>query len=219
MLINSPEYVASMLTGENSFVFYDDLSYPPDDIFLAVGLYVQAAGAVDLHLRRIYFALLAAGDNDSRGPETAKLTQILERLPKAIDKSPIKLYRKKHFPRLLEVIGELLELRNDVAHSSCKWHHQSNLLVFAHANEKVGRDIRTGDSIAYFCIGANEFKKRVADLKKMAAYIMQYSATWLPKLRPWLPTYFNGKPDPTGETAEKTFNELLARNKAINTDD
>ncbi|MEG3083769.1 hypothetical protein U1707_08950 [Sphingomonas sp. PB2P12] len=211
--------VAAKLNSDHSFTYYDSLPYPPDNVFLHIGLYMQGAAAIDLVIRRIYFALLADGDNTTRGKEKATLFQMLDRLPKAIESSPVKLYKKKHFPRLIVIIKGLLSLRNQVAHSSCRWEPRCNMLIFAHANEKVGASIRTGDGIVYWSIDMDKFIKVVKDLKKMGGFMMQYSATWLPKLRPWLPTYFNGKPDVTGDAAERFFTDYLERNGIIDMDE
>jgi hypothetical protein len=192
------------LSAGNSFVHYISLFQPAPVVYQAIGLYAQLAATLDLHLRRIYFALRAKGNNE-RGPERAHLEQILDRLPAAIQECELDLYRKSEFPAFLEVLRKLLAPRNDVVHSACRWQPDGNFLVFAHANEKVGREIVTGDGIAYWTVHLDDFMSLVRELESMAGYTTQYSATWLPKLRPWLSTYWDGAPDPNGTRTADFF--------------
>lgn len=97
------------LSGEASFAHYLSLYRPQPLIFETIGLYGQLAATIDLHLRRIYFALLAEGKN-KRGPERAHLDQIMERLPAAIENCVLDLYRKTEFQELLTVLRELLRV-------------------------------------------------------------------------------------------------------------
>ncbi len=207
------------MSGENSFDVYQSLYFASDDVLTHIGLYVQSTSSLDLHLRRLYFGLTAAGADANRGPETATLKQLLERLPKAVERSPVELYRKKHFPRLIEVLAGLMDWRNDVVHSACRWDPRTDVLVFAHVNEKADPKIRTGVGVAYWMIERTIFLKRVRDLQKMGGYIVQYTAAWLPKLRPWLPSYFNGEPDPGGLRADQFFADVIRRNFSPDLDD
>src|SRR5205823_11562552 len=75
--------ISARLSGPESFVYWDSLPQPTDDVFKALGSYTQLAAAAELFLRRIYFALRAKGQNE-RGRERATFDQIFERLPKAV---------------------------------------------------------------------------------------------------------------------------------------
>jgi hypothetical protein len=200
------EQQLDQLAGDDGFVHWLELSRPTSRVHEAIGLYTQLVATIDLHLRRIYFALRAKGKNE-RGPERAHLDQVLERLPAAIKACEIDLYRKAELPELLEKLAGFLKQRNDVVHAACRWQPDGGLLVFAHANEKAGRDIKTGEGIAYFIISEADFLANVRDLEAMAGYLTQYTVTWLPKLRPWLNNYWNGEPDPWRRARPSFFHE------------
>ena len=194
------------LAGPDSFAYWLSLYRPQKEVFEAIGLYGQMAATIDLHLRRIYFALHAEGANE-RGPERAHLDQIIERLPEAVQSSELALYRKEQFPELIAAIQGLLTMRNDVIHSSCRWQPDGEFLIFAHANEKAGRDIRTGEGIAFWLIPHGQFQEIVRKLEELCGFITQYTVTWLPALRPWLKCYWNG--DPVGSSFD--FEAALQR--------
>jgi hypothetical protein len=195
------------LSGTDSFVYYTSLFRPERRVYEAIGIYAQLAATIDLHLRRIYFALRATGENQ-RGPERAHLDQIMDRLPDAIQACEFDLYRKEQFAELLTEVRRHLSFRNDVIHAACRWQPDGDFLIFAHANEKAGRDIKTGEGIAYWLIPKANFLDNVHKLKQVAGFISQYSYTWLPKLRPWLQSYWDGEPDPGGSRTEAFFSQF-----------
>jgi hypothetical protein len=212
--MNYPKRIREELERLASFEHFQSLLRPKPAIFEAIGLYSQLAATIDLHLRRVYFALRAEGGVNERGPERATLDQLLERLPSAIATCQLDLYEKEELPKLVADIRRRLIPRNEIVHAACRWQPNGNLLIFAHANERQGRDIRTGDAIAYWVIPAGEFHELVEGLDEIAGYISQYTYTWLPRLRPWLKNYWNGELDEDGTRAEAFFTELRRRSRA-----
>lgn len=189
MIEDAIEREREILSGDESFVHFMHLMRPMRRVYEAIGLYSQLASIIDLHLRRIYFALRAKGDNE-RGPERAHLADIFQRLPRAIQACELELEGKAEFLELTEDLARLLKPRNDVIHSSCRWQPAGDLLVFAHANEKAGAEIKTGDGMAFWVISQAAFLANVAELDHKARFISQFSWAWLPALRPWLKTYW-----------------------------
>jgi hypothetical protein len=210
--------VADSLSGDDSILYYQALFRPQAKVYELIGLYTQLAAKLDLHLRRLYFGLIATGDNE-RGAERATSAQVLERLPNACRNHDIRLPKVERFIRLLEVIGELLKMRNDIVHSSCAWQPDGDILVFAHANEAARGDIRTGERIAYWIIDMSNFERIIRDFEKMCSYIPQYTTRWLPKVRPWLPSYLDGVADKNGERANALLDEMEARLEAAAPED
>lgn len=214
----SHEKLSRSLAGENSVNYFNSLYRPAPKVYEYIGIYSQLAATLDFHLRRLYFGLKASGDNE-RGPERAQLMNLFDRFPDAIGKSKVELKKSDRFLRLIEIIRNLLKMRNQVIHATCRWQPDGDVLVFAHVNENVGDDIRTGEKVSYWAIEWVHFQRIVQDLEKMCKYINQYMVRWLPKVRPWLSSSFNGEPDPNGERAEAFLDDMEARSAPVAPDD